>query len=173
LSNNFSSSYQISLLLDNAKDPSTVDFGNISGPSMVERTFLNKPMCAAFGLDGKVTFAGEVKPYVCAVKTNGHFGLVVTDDQDSSKSAGGGEKEMKNRRSDGGDRLLEGCWICTVGMVLLGLVVAAAVVTAKKRGRRAKREDMERKTYEEEALRVVTTVGHSRVLVAICYKDFA
>nr|VDD29171.1 unnamed protein product [Brassica oleracea] len=71
-----SSSYQISLLLDNAKDPSTVDFGNISGPSMVERTFLNKPMCAAFGLDGKVTFAGEVKPYVCAVKTNGHFGFV-------------------------------------------------------------------------------------------------
>ncbi|CAF1719786.1 unnamed protein product [Brassica oleracea] len=107
LSNNFSSSYQISLLLDNAKDPSTVDFGNISGPSMVERTCLNKPMCAAFGLDGKVMFAGEVKPYVCAVKTNGHFGLVITDDQDSSKSAGGGEKEM-NRRSDGGDRLLEG-----------------------------------------------------------------
>ncbi|KAF3502013.1 hypothetical protein F2Q69_00040732 [Brassica cretica] len=60
----------------------------------------------------------------------------------------------------------------TVGMVLLGLVLAAAVVTAKKRGRRAKREDMERKTYEEEALRVVTMVGHSRVLVAICYKDF-
>ncbi|CAN6864363.1 unnamed protein product [Brassica oleracea] len=58
-------------------------------------------------------------------------------------------------------------------MVLLGLVVAAAVVTAKKRGRRAKREDMERKTYEEEALRVVTMVGHSRVLVAICYKDIA
>ncbi|KAL0643741.1 hypothetical protein Bca4012_042031 [Brassica carinata] len=57
-------------------------------------------------------------------------------------------------------------------MVLLGLVLAAAVVTAKKRGRRAKREDMERKTYEEEALRVVTMVGHSRVLVAICYKDF-
>ncbi|KAH0857177.1 hypothetical protein HID58_085438 [Brassica napus] len=82
------SSYQISLLLDNAKDPSTVDFGNISGPSMVERTCLNKPMCAAFGLDGKVMFAGEVKPYVCAVKTNGHFGLVITDDQDSSKSAG-------------------------------------------------------------------------------------
>ncbi|CAN7017405.1 unnamed protein product, partial [Brassica rapa subsp. trilocularis] len=40
-------------------------------------------------LDGKVTFAGEVKPYVCAVKTNGHFGLVVTDDQDLSKSDGG------------------------------------------------------------------------------------
>ncbi|CAF2038967.1 hypothetical protein BRARA_I01202 [Brassica rapa] len=167
LGNNFRSSYQISLLLDNAKDPSTVDFGNISGPSMVERTFLNKPMCAAFGLDGKVTFAGEVKPYVCAVKTNGHFGLVVTDDQDSSKSAGGGEKEMKKEKI-GRWRSVVGGLIgsVTVGIVLLGLVMAATVVTAKKRGRRAKREEMERKACEEEALRVVTMVGHSRVFVA-------
>nr|VDC76137.1 unnamed protein product [Brassica rapa] len=54
----------------------------------------------------------------------------------------------------------------TVGVVLLGLVVAGAVVTAKKRRRRAKREEKVRKTYEEEALRVVTMVGHSRVFVA-------
>ncbi|KAF8053945.1 hypothetical protein N665_1360s0006 [Sinapis alba] len=163
LGNNLSSSYQISLVLDDAKDPSTVDFGNISGPSMVERTFLNKPMCVTFGLDGKVTFAGEVKPYVCAVKTNGHFGLVVTDDQDSSKSDGGGEKQKIGRwRSVVGG--LVGS--VTVGLVLLGLVVAAAVVTAKKRRRKAKREEMERKAYEEEALRVVTMVGHSRVFVA-------
>ncbi|CDY32195.1 BnaA03g54720D [Brassica napus] len=54
----------------------------------------------------------------------------------------------------------------TVGVVLLGLVVAGAVVTAKKRRRRAKREEKVRKTYEEEALRVVTMVGHSTVFVA-------
>ncbi|XP_013635063.1 PREDICTED: uncharacterized protein LOC106340765 [Brassica oleracea var. oleracea] len=167
LGNNLSSSYQISLLLDYAKDPSTVDFGNISGPSMVERTFLNKPMCVTFGLDGKVTFAGEVKPYVCAVKTNGHFGLVVSDDQDSSKSDGRGENEMKKAKI-GRWRSVVGGLVgsVTVGVVLLGLVVAAAVVTAKKRRRRAKREEMERKAYEEEALRVVTMVGHSRVFVA-------
>lgn len=165
LGNNVSSSYQISLLLDDAKDPSTVDFGNVSGPSMVEeRTFLNKPTCVTFGLDGKVTFAGEVKPFVCAVKTNGHFGLVVTDDP---KSEGGGEKEMKKEKI-GRWRSVVGGLVgsVTVGVVLLGLVVAAAIVTAKKRRRRAKREEMERKAYEEEALRVVSMVGHSRVFVA-------
>ncbi|CAN7120630.1 hypothetical protein BRARA_K01106 [Brassica rapa] len=167
LGNNLSSSYQISLLLDDAKDPSTVNFGNISGPSMVERTFLNKPMCVTFGLEGKVMFAGEVKPYVCAVKTNGHFGLVVTDDQDSSKSGGGGENEMKKEKI-GRWRSVVGGLVgsVTVGVVLLGLVVAGAVVTAKKRRRRAKREEKVRKAYEEEALRVVTMVGHSRVFVA-------
>ncbi|KAL0736835.1 hypothetical protein Bca4012_013045 [Brassica carinata] len=165
LGNNLSSSYQISLLLNDAKDPSTVDFGNISG--LVERTFLNKPMCVTFGLDGKVTFSGEVKPYVCAIKTNGHFGLVVTDDQDSSKSDDRGENEMKKEKI-GRWRSVVGGLVgsVTVGVVLLGLVVAAAVVTAKKRRRRAKREEMERKAYEEEALRVVTMVGHSRVFVA-------
>ncbi|KAJ4902079.1 hypothetical protein Rs2_16030 [Raphanus sativus] len=166
LGNNLSSSYQVSFLLDDATDPSTVDFGNISGPSLVERTFLNKPMCATFGLDGKVTFAGEVKPYVCAIKTNGHFGLMVADDQDSSKSDGVGENEMKEKI--GRWRSVVGGLVgsVTVGVVLLGFVVAAAVVTAKKRRRRAKREEMERKAYEEEVLRVVTMVGHSRVFVA-------
>ncbi|XP_056853214.1 uncharacterized protein LOC130502443, partial [Raphanus sativus] len=166
LGNNLSSSYQISFLLDDATDPSTVDFGNISGPSLVERTILNKPMCATFGLDGKVTLAGEVKPYVCAIKTNGHFGLVLADDQDSSKSDGVGENEMKEKI--GRWRSVVGGLVgyVTLGVVLLGFVVAAAVVTAKKRRRRAKRKGMERKAYEEEVLRVVTMVGHSRVFVA-------
>lgn len=164
LGNNVRSSYQIRLLLTGAKDPSTVDFGNVSGPSMVERTFLNKPICATFELDGKVTFAGEVKPFVCAVKTNGHFGLVVMDDP---KSDGGGEKEMKKEKI-GRWRSVVGGLVgsVTVGVVLLGLVVAATVVTAKKRRRRAKREEMERIAYEEEALRVVSMVGHSRLFVA-------
>ncbi|CAH2048092.1 unnamed protein product [Thlaspi arvense] len=164
LGNSVSSSYQISLFLDGTKDPSTVDFGNVTGPSMVERTFLNKPVCVTFGLDGKVTFAGEVKPFVCAVKTNGHFGLVMTDDP---KSEGGGEKKMKKEKI-GRWRSVVGGLVgsVTVGVLLLGLVVVAAVVTAKKRRRRAKREEMERKAYEEEALRVVTMVGHSRVFVS-------
>lgn len=162
--NNVSSSYQISLLLEGTKDPSTVYFGNVSGPSTIERTFLNKPMCVTFGLDGKVTFAGEVKPFVCPVKTNGHFGLVVTDDP---RPEGGGETEMKKEKI-GRWRSVVGGLVgsVTVGVVLLALVVAAAIVTAKKRRRRAKREEMERKAYEEEALRVVTMVGHSRAYVA-------
>ncbi|CAE5962355.1 unnamed protein product [Arabidopsis arenosa] len=164
LGNNMSSSYQISLLLAGTNDPTTVDFGNVSGPSVVERTFLNKPMCATFELDGKVTLAGEVKPFVCAVKTNGHFGLVVTDDP---KSNGGGEKKMKKEKI-GRWRSVVGGLVgsVTVGVVLLGLVVAAAVVAAKKRRRREKREEIERKAYEEEALRVVSMVGHSRAFVA-------
>ncbi|XP_019082797.1 PREDICTED: uncharacterized protein LOC104703910 isoform X2 [Camelina sativa] len=162
--NNVSSSYQISLLLADAKEPSTVDFGNVSGPSTVERTFLDKPMCATFELDGKVTFAGEVKPFVCAIKTNGHFGLVVKDDP---KSNGGGEKEMKKEKIGRWRKVVGGLvGSVTVGVVLLGMVVAAAVVTAKKRRRSAKREEMERKAYEEEALRVVSMVGHSRAFVA-------
>ncbi|ESQ29085.1 hypothetical protein EUTSA_v10023570mg [Eutrema salsugineum] len=167
LGNNVSSSYQISLLLDGAKDLSTVDFGNVSGPSMVERTFLNKPICVTFGLDGKVTFAGEVKPFVCAVKTNGHFGLVVKDDHASTNSNGGGEKDMKKEKI-GRWRSVVGGLVgsVTVGVVLLGLVVAAAVVAAKKKRRRAKMEEMERIAYEEEALRVVSMVGHSRVFIA-------
>ncbi|CAA7058997.1 unnamed protein product [Microthlaspi erraticum] len=163
--NTLSSSYQISLLLDDAKDPSTVYFGNVSGPLTVERTFLNKPMCVTFGLDGRVTFAGEVKPFVCPVKTNGHFGLVVMDDPRVPE--GGGETEMKKEKI-GRWRSVVGGLVgsVTVGVVLLAFVVVGAIVTAKKRRRRAKREEMVRKAYEEEALRVVTMVGHSRVHVA-------
>ncbi|CAN8240692.1 unnamed protein product [Cochlearia groenlandica] len=161
-----SSSYQVNLFLDGGgvKDLSTVDFKNVSRPLIVERrTLLNKPMCVTLGLDGKVTFDVEVKPFVCAVKSNGHFGLVViSDDQ---------EKDMKKKKEEeniGRWRSIVGGLVgsLTVGLVFLGFVVVAVVVVVAARRRRVKREEIERKEYEEEALRVVTMVGHSRAFVA-------
>ncbi|XP_010546051.1 PREDICTED: uncharacterized protein LOC104818249 [Tarenaya hassleriana] len=161
---NTSSSYEINLAA--GKNPITVDFQNVS--RSVERTFLNKPLCASFGLDGKVTLTGEVTPLVCAVKTHGHFGLVVTETrkEESGRSDGGGgeiKKGEKIRRW----RSVVGGFVGSVvlGVLLLGLVLMAAVLAARKKKRRVKREEMERRAFEEEALRV-SMVGHSRVFSA-------
>jgi len=122
-------------------------------------------LCACFTSNGNITFREQVSAYVCLGTRQGHYALVIR----AHDSGGGGSTVVTPSSSpaltDGGGGKLSR-WKVAVGSVigsiigafLLGLLVVAMVVKGKKK---AMREEMERRSYEEEALQV-SMVGHVR-----------
>ncbi|TVU16056.1 hypothetical protein EJB05_39604, partial [Eragrostis curvula] len=114
-------------------------------------------LCMAVGLNGTVTVT-DVEPgtNVCHAADQGHFALVVGGASDVDGGGGGGEAEMGEVSK--WKLALFGAALGAGGTVLLGMV-AVAVVTVQRR--KSEMADMERRAYEEEALRV-SMVGHVR-----------
>ncbi|VYS62369.1 unnamed protein product [Arabidopsis thaliana] len=122
-------------------------------------------LCACFTSNGNITFREQVSAYVCLGTRQGHYALVIR----AHDSGGGGSTVATPSSSpaltDGGGGKLSR-WKVAVGSVigsiigafLLGLLVVAMLVKGKKK---AMREEMERRAYEEEALQV-SMVGHVR-----------
>ncbi|CAL9232549.1 unnamed protein product [Arabidopsis halleri] len=122
-------------------------------------------LCACFTSNGNITFREQVSAYVCLGTRQGHYALVIR----AHDISGGGSTVVTPPSSpavnDGGGGKLSR-WKVAVGSVigsmigafLLGLLVVAMVVKGKKK---AMREEMERRAYEEEALQV-SMVGHVR-----------
>ncbi|CAE6134081.1 unnamed protein product [Arabidopsis arenosa] len=122
-------------------------------------------LCACFTSNGNITFREQVSAYVCLGTRQGHYALVIR----AHDSSVGGSTVVTPPSSpavnDGGGGKLSR-WKVAVGSVigsmigafLLGLLVVAMVVKGKKK---AMREEMERRAYEEEALQV-SMVGHVR-----------
>lgn len=143
---NTTNSYELQIVA--ARKPITVDFSNIT---RLQSKSQDMALCASIDNGGKVTLGKQVAPNVCAVKREGHFGIVI-----ESPPAG-------SRRKVNLWKVVVGCaGGAAVGVFLLGLLVVAMFVKAK---RRAKMEEMERRAYEEEALQV-SVVGHVRALTA-------
>lgn len=131
-------------------------------PNMEKNSSL---LCACFTSNGSITFREQVSAYVCLGTRQGHYALVIR----AHDGSGGGGKVVTPSSSpamnDGeGGRLSR--WKVAVGSIigsmigafLLGLLVVAMVVKGKKK---AMREEMVRRAYEEEALQV-SMVGHVR-----------
>ncbi|KAI4367925.1 hypothetical protein MLD38_016548 [Melastoma candidum] len=90
-------------------------------------------------------------PYLCLASGSGHFGLVTE------------LPPVQARRKESAWKVAIGSSIGTaLGIFLLALLLVALFVKAKKR---SKREEMERRAYEEEALQV-SMVGHVRAPIA-------
>lgn len=113
-------------------------------------------LCMAVGVNGTVTVT-DVEPgsNVCHAADQGHFALVVggaNGDDD-----GGGDAETIGEVSKW-KLALFGAALGAGGTVLLGMV-AVAVVTVQRR--KSEMAELERRAYEDEALRV-SMVGHVR-----------
>ncbi|OAY65477.1 hypothetical protein ACMD2_20203 [Ananas comosus] len=128
-----------------AENPVRVNF---SANTMARRSF-----CAGFELDGNVRITDRTASGVCEARVQGHFAVVVI-------GGGGG----------GGERIKAGGWKVVVmaavagagGAGLIGLLVVALASARRKRNRMA---EMERRAYEDEALRI-SMVGHVRAPTA-------
>ncbi|EOA21065.1 hypothetical protein CARUB_v10001404mg [Capsella rubella] len=122
-------------------------------------------LCACFTSNGTITFRQQVSAYVCLGTRQGHYALVTrAHKSDGSDVVTPASSPDQVNESGGGGRLSR--WKVAVGSVigsmigafLLGLLVVAMVVKGKKK---AMREEIERRAYEEEALQV-SMVGHVR-----------
>lgn len=144
---NFSDPFELGILAEDK--PITVDFSNTT--KLTNTQAGNRPYCASFESDGKVTLANQVSPYVCVAKRHGHFGLVI---------------EMapeQLRKNISRSKLVVGSSVgAALGAILLGMLLVALLVKVKKKSRM---EEMERRAYEEEALQV-SMVGHVRAPTA-------
>ncbi|KAL6882585.1 hypothetical protein ACP4OV_011275 [Aristida adscensionis] len=110
-------------------------------------------LCMAVGMNGSVTVTKvEDGTNTCRALDQGHFALVVGGAGDG----GGGEAEIGEVSK--WKLALFGAALGAGGTVLLGLV-AVAVVSIQRR--KSEIAEMERRAYEEEALRV-SMVGHVR-----------
>uniref|UniRef100_A0A0A9D7W1 Uncharacterized protein n=1 Tax=Arundo donax TaxID=35708 RepID=A0A0A9D7W1_ARUDO len=109
-------------------------------------------LCMAVGLNNTVTVTDvEAGSNICHASDQGHFALVVGGAGD-----GGGEAEIGEVSK--WKLALFGAALGAGGTVLLGMV-AVAVVSIQRR--KSEMAEMERRAYEEEALRV-SMVGHVR-----------
>ncbi|XP_010540342.1 PREDICTED: uncharacterized protein LOC104814149 [Tarenaya hassleriana] len=145
------------------QNPILIDFLNIKAITN-PKTMNSSIMCACFKGNGNTTFREQVSPYVCTGTTQGHYALVIEARrrEEKGRGNGGGVVDSPAAGRDGGLSR----WKVAVGSVigggigafLLGLLVVAMVVKVKKK---AMREEMERRAYEEEALQV-SMVGHVR-----------
>ncbi|ESQ55056.1 hypothetical protein EUTSA_v10027461mg [Eutrema salsugineum] len=159
------------------QNPILIDFLNnkASGntnPSTSPKTITKNSsvLCACFTSNGNTTFSDQVSPYVCKGTRQGHYALVMTIEarRKDDDSGDGGMVTSSTEVSGGGGRLSR--WKVVVGSVigsgigaiLLGMLVVAMLVKVKKK---AEREEMERRAYEEEALQV-SMVGHVRAPTA-------
>ena len=155
------------------QNPILIDFLKITANDNPKPTKMNSSvLCACFPSNGSTTFSDQVSPYVCKGTRQGHYALVVTTeargkDDDSS----GGGMVTPSTEVDGGSgggklsrwKVAVGSVIGSgIGAILLGLLVVAMLVKGKKK---AEREEMERRAYEEEALQV-SMVGHVRAPTA-------
>ncbi|KAK8449450.1 hypothetical protein SEVIR_7G221800v4 [Setaria viridis] len=111
-------------------------------------------LCMAVGLNGSVTVTDvEDGTNTCHASDQGHFALVVGGAGD-----GGGSGEADIGEVSKWKLALFGAALGAGGTVLLGMV-AVAVVSIQRR--KSEMAEMERRAYEEEALRV-SMVGHVR-----------
>lgn len=119
------------------EEPIEVRFLGIAG---VKEEFL----CVVFGLGGQVEVSVTGRGRVCYAKGQGHFGVVVE---------GGREEGVRRWKV-----VVAAAVAGAVGTVMIGLVAVAAVKGTRKERRLA---EMERREYEDEALRV-SMVGNLR-----------
>lgn len=145
---NFSTPYEV--VIQAKKEPITVDFSNTT--RLVNVTTGMIPMCASFEHDGKVTLTNQVSENVCHAKGHGHFGLVVQSPLLPFKKKAISRWKIAVGSSIG----------AAIGASLLGLLLIAMFVKVKKK---ARMDEIERRTYEIEALQV-SMVGHVRAHVA-------
>jgi hypothetical protein len=114
-------------------------------------------LCMAVGLNGSVTVTDvEDGTNTCHASDQGHFALVVGGAGDGDGGGGGGEADIGEVSK--WKLALFGAALGAGGTVLLGMV-AVAVVSIQRR--KSEMAEMERRAYEEEALRV-SMVGHVR-----------
>lgn len=118
------------------------------------------PLCLAVGLNGSVTVTNvEDGTNTCHASDQGHFALVVGGAGDGDGDGGGGDGEETDIGEVSKWKLaLFGAALGAGGTVLLGMV-AVAVVSIQRR--KSEMAEMERRAYEDEALRV-SMVGHVR-----------
>ncbi|KAG7546519.1 hypothetical protein ISN44_As12g018640 [Arabidopsis suecica] len=129
-------------------------------------------LCACFISNANTTFSEQVSPYVCKGTRQGHYALVMkTETQKDDHDGGGGGVVTSSTDMNGGNgggklsrwKVAVGSVIGSgIGAILLGMLVVAMLVKVKKK---AMREEMERRAYEEEALQV-SMVGHVRAPTA-------
>ncbi|EPS71595.1 hypothetical protein M569_03167 [Genlisea aurea] len=107
------------------------------------------PLCARFEEDGEIRISRQSGPGLCTTTRQGHFGLVV-----EAPLIPGTEKPVGKAAIGGG------CIGAMLGFFLLCLLAIAMLVNGKKRKNKARKEEMERRAYEEEALKVVSMADH-------------
>ncbi|KAI3914098.1 hypothetical protein MKW92_043595 [Papaver armeniacum] len=130
------------------QEPISIDFSNVT---KTVKSSINKPLCASFGRDGRVSISDQISSNICLTGKNGHFGLVI-ETATLPKTGKLSEWKIIIGSTVGG----------AIGVLLLGLLFVAMIVKVKKRSQMV---EMERKAYEEEALQI-SMVGHVRVPVA-------
>ncbi|KAL7111580.1 hypothetical protein ACP275_05G098100 [Erythranthe tilingii] len=138
------------------KKPILIDF---SGTELLNGTSseILIPLCVRFDEDGKIIFLNRTGPNnVCVSTSNGYFGLVVEMPLYMTAALKSGGKEIGKWKivtvsSIGG----------ALGAALLSLLAIAMFVNAKKKIKKEEMDELERRAYEEEALRV-SMVGHVR-----------
>ncbi|KAK6137635.1 hypothetical protein DH2020_028561 [Rehmannia glutinosa] len=151
--NTSSTSKTSELKIQAGKKPITIDFNddgillnnNTTTPGII-------PLCARFDEDGSVSLSNQARPNVCVSTKNGHFGLVVESPL----------MPLRQRKVSRWRVAIGGAIGAVLGGFLLSLLVVAMFVKSKKK---ARMEEMERRAYEEEALRV-SMVGHVRAVTA-------
>jgi hypothetical protein len=115
-------------------------------------------LCMAVGLNGSVTVTDvEDGTNTCHASDQGHFALVVGGAGDGD-GGGGGAGDADIGEVSKWKLALFGAALGAGGTVLLGMI-AVAVVSIQRR--KSEMAEMERRAYEEEALRV-SMVGHVR-----------
>ncbi|KAJ8443824.1 hypothetical protein Cgig2_017305 [Carnegiea gigantea] len=137
------------------ENPIKVDFTNVTRVRTSKGATGNMPYCATFKGQGKVTLAKMVSPNICVATSHGHFGLVI-------EAIGPSNRTRYPRRLSRWKVALGSSIGAALGAFLLGLLLVAMFVNAKKR---SKLEEMVRRAYEEEALQV-SMVGHVRAPIA-------
>ncbi|KAK8522971.1 hypothetical protein V6N13_076194 [Hibiscus sabdariffa] len=139
----FGSPFELGILA--REIPIKIDFSNVTKASNITGVL---PLCASFEGNGKVTLRNQVSPNVCVASRHGHFGLVVKS-----------PPSLPVRKKISKWKLVVGCSVgAALGAFLLGLLLVAMFVKVKKK---ARREELVRRAYEEEALQV-SMVGHIR-----------
>ncbi|CAA7018575.1 unnamed protein product [Microthlaspi erraticum] len=151
------------------QNPILIDFfsSKASGSPKPNTKKNSSLLCACFTSNGNITFREQVSAYVCSGTIQGHYALVTRaplKDHHGNGDGGGVVTPSSSPSVNGGGRLSR--WKVAVGSVigsvigafLLGLLVVAMLVKGKKK---AMREEIERRAYEEEALQV-SMVGHVR-----------
>ncbi|KAJ4799762.1 hypothetical protein LUZ62_051008 [Rhynchospora pubera] len=145
----FHSSSSAGLHILVTKTPIIVNFSTV-----VESQLVQKAQCVVFQLDGNISVTNQPWDNVCITWQQGHIALM-------EEEASGGDDQNSTEVSRW---KLVAVWIMvgTAGVVLIGLLVVALVSVRRKRNLLA---EMERRAYEEEALRV-SMVGHVRAPTA-------
>lgn len=124
---------------------------NFTGSIQTHQNPAMVPFCAIFQADKKLVISSPVATLVCSVQGHGHFGLLTE------------LPAVQNRKRETWWKVVVGSSVGAVlGIFLLSLLMVAMLVKAKNR---SKREAMERRAYEEEALQV-SMVGHVRAPTA-------
>ncbi|XP_057425661.1 uncharacterized protein LOC130719027 isoform X2 [Lotus japonicus] len=152
---NSSNPFQLGIVA--GEKPITIDFTNVTKFNNDDGMKVKPTLCASFEGDGRMTLAktNPSKPFVCAAKRHGHFGLVV--EYYSPPPPDQFRKPISQWKVAVGSTIG-----AALGAFLLGLLLVAMLVRVKKRSRMV---EMERRAYEEEALQV-SMVGHVRAPTA-------